>query len=117
MHADDELRTRFRELRRVDTAGAPGFPTVVDQAEARRARATPYRLPLVWLTAAAAVVVGLFATRFRATSDAAPPSITTWQSPTSSLVPASGRAVLSPPPLLSCVLDGATSSTIWRKGD
>jgi hypothetical protein len=72
----------------------------------------------VWLAAAAAVVVGLLATqRFRATSDAAAQSITTWQSPTSSLVPASGRAVLSPSPLLSSVLDGATSSTIWRKGD
>ncbi len=118
MHADDEFRARFRDLRRMDAAGAPEFPTVVDQAEAGRAKATPYRWPLVWLTAAAAVVVGLFATqRFRATSDAAAQSITTWQSPTNSLVPANGRAVLSPSPLLSSVLDGATSSTIWRKGD
>jgi hypothetical protein len=73
---------------------------------------------VVWLAAAAAVVVGLVATeRLRATNDAAAQSVTTWRSPTSSLVPASGRAVLSPAPLLSSVLDGATSSALWRKGD
>ena len=118
MHADDELRARFRELRGVDGARAPEFSAGVDRAGAGRAKAVPYRLPVVWLAAAAAVVVGLVATqRFRATNDAAAQSITTWQSPTSSLVPASGRAVLSPSPLLSSVLDGATSSALWRKGD
>jgi len=118
MRADDELRARFRELRRADGARAPEFPAVIDRAEDGRTTPVPYRSPVVWLAAAAAVVVGLVATqRFRATSDAAAQSITTWQSPTSSLVPASGRAVLSPPPLLSSVLDGATSSALWRKGD
>ncbi len=118
MRADDELRARFRELRRADGARAPEFPAVVDRAEDERTTPVPYRSPVVWLAAAAAVVVGLVATqRLRATSDAAAQSITTWQSPTSSLVPASGRAVLSPSPLLSSVLDGATSSALWRKGD
>jgi hypothetical protein len=118
MRADDELRARFHELRRADGARAPEFPAVVDRAEDERTTSVPYRSPVVWLAAAAAVVVGLVATqRFRATSDAAAQSITTWQSPTGSLVPASGRAVLSPSPLLSSVLDGATSSALWRKGD
>jgi len=72
----------------------------------------------VWIAAAAAVVVGLVvAQRFFATDDAAAQSIISWQSPTSSLVPVSGHIVLSPPPLLSSVLDGATASTLWRKGD
>ena len=118
MRPDDELRERFRDLRRVDGARAPQFLEVVDRTGTGRAKATPYRMPVVWLAAAAAVVAGLVATqRFRATNDAAAQSITTWQSPTSSLVPASGRAVLSPSPLLSSVLDGATSSALWRKGD
>jgi hypothetical protein len=117
MLADDELRERFRDLRHVDDARTPEFP-VVDRARARRATAPLHRSPVVWLAAAAAVVVGLIATqRLRATNEAAAQSITTWQSPTSSLVPASGRAVFSPSPLLSSVLDGATSSALWRKGD
>jgi len=118
MRADDELRARFRELRHEDGIRTPEFQAVVDRAVDERAKATLHRLPVVWLAAAAAVVVGLVVTqRFHTTSDAAAQSITTWQSPTSSLVPASGRAVLSPPPLLSSVLDGATSSALWLKGD
>jgi len=118
MRADEELRARFRELRRADGAGTPEFAAVVDRAGAERAKAAVHRSPVVWFAAAAAVVVGLVATqRFRATSEAAAQPITNWQSPTRSLVPASGRAVLSPSPLLSSVLDGATSSALWRKGD
>jgi hypothetical protein len=118
MRGDDDLRARIRDLRRVDRARAPEFPVVVDRARAGRAKASPHRSPVVWLAAAAAVVVGLVATqRLRATNDAAGQPVTTWQSPTRSLVPASGRAVLSPSPLLSSVLDGATSSALWRKGD
>jgi hypothetical protein len=118
MRADDELRARFRELRRGDGAGAPEFSAVVDRGSGVPAKPSPYRSPVVWLAAAAAVVVGLVVTqRFRATNEAAAQSITTWQSPTTSLVPASGRAVLSPAPLLSSVLDAATSSALWRKGD
>jgi hypothetical protein len=33
MRADDELRARFRELRRADGARAPEFPAVGDRAE------------------------------------------------------------------------------------
>jgi hypothetical protein len=118
MRADGMLRERFRDLRRVDGARAPEFLEVVDRAGAGRAKTARHRLPVLWLAAAAAVVVALVATqRFRAANDAAAQSITPWQSPTSSLVPASGRAVLSPSPLLSSVLDGATSSALWRKGD
>jgi hypothetical protein len=118
MRGDDELRDRFHDLRRVDGAAAPDFPAVVDRSGVGRAKAPLHRSPVMWLAAAAAVVVGLVATqRFRTTTGAAAQSITAWQSPTSSLVPASGRAVLSPSPLLSSVLDGATSSALWRKGD
>ena len=92
---NDELRARFGALRRVDGAAAPEFSSVVDRVSAGHTKATPHRSPVVWFAAAAAVVVGLFAMqRFRATSDTSAQSITTWQSPTSSLVPASGRAVL-----------------------
>jgi len=118
MRADDELRARFRELRRGDGAGVPEFPAVVDRGSGVPAKPSPYRLPVVWFAVAAAVVVGLVATqRFRATNEAAAQSITTWQSPTSSLVPTSGRVVLAPPSLFSSVLDASTSSALWRKGD
>jgi hypothetical protein len=118
MHADDDLRARFRALRRNDDARAPEFPPVVHLGSSVRAERARHRSNGVWLAAAAALVVGLVATRqFLATNDATAQSITTWQSPTNSLVPASGRAVLSPPPLLSSVLDGATTSALWRKGD
>lgn len=118
MHADDDLRARFHALRRNDGARAPEFPPVVHLKSSVRAEPAVHRSNRLWLAAAAILVVGLIATRrFLATNDATAQSITTWQSPTNSLVPANGRAVLSPPPLLSSVLDGATTSALWRKGD
>ena len=118
MRADDELRDRFGVLRRADGVRAPEFPPVAQLRSSTLAEAAVHRSSTVWLAAAAALVVGLVATqRFLATRDATAQSLTSWQSPTNSLVPASGRAVLSPPPLLSSVLDGATTSALWRKGD
>ena len=70
MRGDDELRDRFRDLRRVDGTAAPEFPAVVDRSRVGRAKAPLHRSPVMWLAAAAAVVVALVATqRFRATSD------------------------------------------------
>jgi hypothetical protein len=118
MRGDDELRARFGDLRRADATRAPEFPSAAHLASLVPAKTAVHRSNGVWFAAATAAVVALIATqRFLATNDATAQSLTTWQSPTNSLVPASGRAVLSPPPLLSSVLDGATTSALWRKGD
>ena len=117
MRTDDDLRIRFGALRRTDGADAPEFPPVAQLRSSARAQTAVHRSKGVWL-AAAALVVALVATqRFLATNDAPAQMVTGFQSPTTSLVPAGGQAVLAPPPLLSSVLDGATTSALWRKGD
>jgi len=117
MRADEELRAQFGELRRADEAGAPAF-SVVDRRRAVRSSVAIHRQPGTWLAAAAAAIVAVVATqRFRAAHESSASPVANWQSPTGSLVPTGGRTVLAPPPLLSSVLDGATSSVLWHKGD
>jgi hypothetical protein len=74
----------------------------------------------LWLATAAAasiVAVALLGTRHPRSAVPAEQPAATWQSPTTSLVPRTVQGVLAPAPLLSSVLDGATSSTLWLKGD
>ena len=115
---DDELHARFSELRAAESAAAPGLSTVLHRAR-RKSHPSPHRRTAMLLVGAAASIAGiaLVVRQVRLQAAATQPSITAWQSPTMSLMPATPRSVLAPPPLLSSVLDGATSSTLWRKGD
>ena len=117
-HRDDDLRSRFTELRATQTGRAPEFGDVLGRAPA--APRPAIGSSTLWLATAAAasiVVVALLVTdRARSAVPARQP-VAAWQSPTTSLVPRTVQAVLAPAPLLSSVLDGATSSTLWHKGD
>jgi hypothetical protein len=112
---DDELRACFHKLRDHDAADLPDF-SAVTRPRAHRP-ATP---ALVWLAAAACVIL-VAASAIRWTRDRSgriePLGITTWRSPTASLLDVSGRELLAPPPILSSVLDGVTRRAIVPKGD
>jgi hypothetical protein len=115
---DDELRARFGELRAAESAASPGLSTVLHRAR-RESRPSPRRRTAMLLVGAAAsiVAIALVVRQVRLQVAAKQASVAVWHSPTTSLMPANPQSVLAPPPLLSSVLDGATSSTLWRKGD
>lgn len=112
---DDALRACFRKLRDHDAANLPDFSTLT-RPRTRR----PATSPLVWLGAAACIVVvagsAIQWTRDR-TGRIEPSGITTWRSPTASLLDVSGRDILAPAPILSSVFDGVTRRSIVPKGD
>ena len=114
---DDELRARFGQLRAAESAAAPALSAVLHRAR-REPRRSPHRRTAVLIGAAASVVaITVLVRQARLHASARQPSVAVWRSPTTSLMPANPQSVLAPPPLLSSVLDGATSSTLWRKGD
>jgi len=115
---DDELRARFSELRAAESVEAPGLSTVLHRAR-RESRPSSNRRTTMLLVGAAASIVAitLVVRRIRLQAAARQASVAVWRSPTTSLMPANPQSVLAPPPLLSSVLDGATTSTLWRKGD
>lgn len=110
---DEELRACFHKLRDHDVATLPDFPSLT-RPRARRT-ATP---ALVWLGAAACVLIvaasATWWTRDRA-GRIEPLGVTTWRSPTASLLDAS--ELPAPAPILSSVLDGVTRRAIVPKGD
>ena len=115
---DDDLRARFGELRATDAATAPGLSAVLHLVRNQPRRLRPRAAGLFLIGAAASIAALTFGVRqLGVQTRAKQPVVTVWRSPTSSLMPANPQTVLAPPPLLSSVLDGATSSTIWRKGD
>ena len=115
---DDELRAQFSELRAAESAEAPGLSTVLHRAR-RESRLSPHRRTAMLLVGAAASIAAIsfviHQVRLQAAAEQA--SVGVWHSPTTSLMPGNPQTVLAPPPLLSSVLDGATTSTLWRKGD
>ena len=116
--SDDELRARFGELRAAEAAAAPGLSAVMHGAR-RESRWSPRRRTAMLLVGAAASIVAitLVIRQVRLQAVAKQASVAVWHSPTTSLMPGNPQTVLAPPPLLSSVLDGATTSTLWRKGD
>lgn len=117
MQLDRELRARFGELRDADSAGAPDVSGVVARTAIDRRATIARRSGAMLLAAAAVVLIGVVVARQPRAVDGSGASITSWKSPTTSLIPTTGQSVLAPDPLLSSVLDGATSSTLWQKGD
>ncbi len=117
MQFDHELRARFGELRDADGAGTPDIKELVGRTPINRRAMTARRSGTILLAAAAVLVIGVVVTRQPHAVDGSSASITNWKSPTTSLIPTTGQSVLAPDPLLSSVLDGATSSTLWQKGD
>jgi hypothetical protein len=120
---DDKLREQFDELRGSDQATMPSFRAQWDRAAAVAANAPQRRLlqrtPL--LIAAAAVVVIAASVVVRRHADAAraglaAPSITSWTSPTASLLRTPGAEWLASPSILSSSIDGALGAPVNHKG-
>jgi hypothetical protein len=123
---EDDLRTDFDALRKDDQARTPDFRTVLNRGELPRALPLRRRLPLLWVAAAAGLMVSagiaLHEQRERAAnrvtdsvalsaaSNSA--SISTWKSPTASLLRMSGGEMLAAPRVLSSILDGATNAAV-----
>ena len=103
---DDELRQRFGELRDADRESVPPFQSMLQTArlpEPRRWRAT-----WIWAAAAAVLIIGIGAGlrwRTRAASDPVL-TISTWQSPTASLMQTSLPAAFVQSPTFGSILDG-----------
>lgn len=115
---DDQLRAQFGELRSAESAAAPGLLAVLRRTR-HESRPTRHRAAVILLVGVAASIaaITLAVRQVRLQTSAAQTALTGWRSPTTSLMPANPQSVLAPPPLLSSVLDGATTSTLWRKGD
>jgi hypothetical protein len=123
---DDDLRARFDALRQADRARTPDFRTVLDRAEVAHASPRRRGQPLVWVAAAAGIVLAFGITLHQvrdrgadrhaggvapsSSSDAV--SISTWTSPTASLLRTSGGEMLASPRLLSSILDGAARAAL-----
>ena len=109
---DDELRARFLDLRESDARALRDFRVAVPARTLR---------PL-WLAGlAAAVLIVVTGLVIRRSSDRermqwSAGSITTWRSPTASLLTASSHELLAPAPILSSTLDGVVRSTVRRTG-
>ena len=109
---DDELRTRFDELRDADRASAPEFRAMWDAAQLRQGRS--WKPVWMWsaiaTAAAAAVVVAVSVSqRWGQNEDVVEPALTisTWTSPTAGLLRTTSTTALVKPSTLGSVLDGA----------
>lgn len=122
---DDDLRAQFHALRDCDAAHAPEFRGLSSRTTRRAGPVLrPSTMTFVWLAAAACVVVaaGIALQRSRRDDTAhlagnAAAAISNWSSPTDGLLWTPGRELLSPPPILSSILDGATGALVNSKGD
>ena len=122
--SDEELGTRFSALRNQDRGHEPQFHQVWHRAELRARAAPPSSAPtLRWIAAAAAIVfIAAFVVITHDARDNQPivttaPAISSWQSPTASLLGTPSRDLLAPPPLLSSVFDGVTQTALQSKAD
>ena len=120
---DDQLRERFDELRGDDRTTMPSFRAQWERADAEAKHVPPLRphLRMPLLVAAAAVVVIAVGVVVRRRADAPragllAPSITSWTSPTASLLRTSGGDLLGSPSVLSSTLDRGLHTPVNYKG-
>lgn len=119
--ADDELRAQFGELRTADMGDAPAFRELFGRADRaaagtdrnERRRLSRLAIPIA-LAAAIVLTVGIARVARRRAFIQAP--LSTWTSPTASLLRAPGAGLLAPPGILASVLDPAVRASIPSKG-
>jgi hypothetical protein len=116
---DHELRARFDELRAADEQSAPGFGAVLARARFaapdRTQRRRRWRLGAALSIAAAIVLaVGISRTARRRNFVAQP--LSTWRSPTASLLRTPGSELLASPSLVPSALDHLTIMLAQREG-
>ena len=123
---DEEVRAQFRAVREHDAQHHPDFRVLWDRVSSHSQGTGPRRVAQLWTVAIAAACVVLAVT-FAARrprrgdvvpSDARPMSpISEWRSPTQVFLQTPGLQLLSPPRLISSVLDGVTHAALQRKGE
>ena len=118
---DQELRSRFDELRAVDVGDAPDFRELLDRANRTAAgndRHEPRRLPRVAvpIALAAAIVLAVGVARVARRRAPIPAPLSTWASPTASLLRTPGVGLFAPPGILTSVLDPAIHTSVLSKG-
>jgi hypothetical protein len=110
--SDQDLRSRFEVLRAGDEHDAPGFRAILDRAgpvptvAAMRARRRPLRAVL---SIAAVVLLAAGLVRVSRRHAFVAPPLSTWTSPTESLLHASGSELLVSPTLVPSMLAKLTS--------
>jgi hypothetical protein len=123
---DEDLRAQFEALREHDAQHGPDFRVLWDRAALDSHASARRRAAQLWIVASAAACVVLAVTlvgRGPRVGEVVPPdvrsapTITDWRSPTAALLQTPGRQLLSPPRILSSVLDGATRAALQRKGE
>ena len=121
---DEDLRARFSALRKEDGRVEPEFRAMWNRVgESALIERSGVRSSVRWVAVAAAVLiaaallVGKARDPRREQAAVAAQTITTWQSPTASLLQPTARDLLAPPPLLSSVFDGVASPTLQLKTD
>src|SRR6185437_12600563 len=105
---DERIRSRFGELRDADERGAPAFHAVLERRPASRApravRRLRFRLALP-IAVAAAIVLAIGGARSARRRDFRPQPLSTWRSPTASLLRTPGLELVASSTLVSSMLD------------
>jgi hypothetical protein len=117
--SDEEMRARFDSLRRVDEQRAPAFRAILDRPVRAASAGTPFRARwrlAVALSLAAGVVLVAGLVRVSRRRDFVAQPLSTWTSPTASLLRTQGAASFATSPLLPSVLDNLTVTTLQRRG-
>jgi hypothetical protein len=116
---DERLRSRFGELRDADERGAPAYRAVLER---RVAPVVPHPgrrwLPRFALTlaAAAAIVLAIGVARESRRREFQPQPLSTWRSPTASLLHTPGLNLVSSSTLVSSMLDPVIATSTLRTG-
>jgi hypothetical protein len=119
---DSEMRSRFDALRTGDASSAPDFHDLFERARRRPVRAD--RIGRRWvsraafsLAVAATIVLTVNIARESQRRRAfVPAPLSTWTSPTASLLRTPGTELIRSRALLSSMLDPVTSTTVSRRG-
>lgn len=117
---DDGLRARFDALREADGRRVPAFRAMLGRrAHASPPAALPRRawLRALVLAAAAAIVLALGLTITPGRGDFAPQPLSTWTSPTASLLRTPGSDLLASPGLVASPLDQLITTLAQREGN
>lgn len=119
-HTDeDQLRSHFQSLRDGERVHAPPFRAAWDGAARRAVLAPRARIATVlWLTAAAGVVLAVGVTLRQSSDRDLPPSITSWTSPTAGLLRTPGVELLGASPTLrTSILDRVVPAPVQPGGN
>jgi hypothetical protein len=118
---DRELRARFKQLRAAELGDAPEFRELLGRANPatagtdRNGRRLLSRVAIpVTLVAALVLAVGIARVERRRVAIQTP--LSTWTSPTATLLRTPGIGLSAPRGILTSVLDRATSNSVLLKG-